>query len=228
MNELRIKAFISLADLFSSYNYQLLLVGGSVRDYLLNKELDDMDVVSDATPEEMRLFLKDADYTFSRFGTVKYIHDGIKFDITTMRKESDYSDSRHPGKIIFIKDIKEDVKRRDFTVNALYLNKDLKVIDLVNGVKDINNRVLKTIGDADKRIKEDPLRIIRAIRFAIDDDLSFDDELEKAVKDNIDLLDRLNSEKIKQDFKKLKNKDKDKLEEIFNKFHIPNKYNVIE
>lgn len=220
MEDLYLKSFISLANLFNSHNFHLYLVGGTVRDYLFHLPLTDMDAVTDATPKEMKEFIKDADYTFSRFGSVKYKVNNIKFDITTLREESEYKDSRHPAVINFVKDLSIDVKRRDFTINGLYLDKDMKVIDFVNGEADIKNKVLRTIGDADKRIKEDPLRIVRAIRFALDFDLSFDEELFTAIIDNIDLLDKLNKDKIKQDINKLRNRDEEKINEIFTKCHF--------
>ena len=132
----KIELYQSLEKEFSQRGYLLYLVGGTVRDYLLNKELTDMDLVTDATPSEMKEFIL-GDYTFERFGSVKVKKETTKFDITTLRKESGYIDNRHPNKIIFTKDIKEDVCRRDITINALYMDKDLKVIDLVDG-KSVN------------------------------------------------------------------------------------------
>ena len=228
MEDLYLKSFISLADLFNKNQHNLYLVGGTVRDYLFSLPLEDMDAVTDATPEEMKSFIGDADYTFSRFGSVKYKINNIKFDITTLRSESEYKDSRHPAVIKFVKDLSIDVKRRDFTINALYLDKNLQVIDLVDGLKDIKSKTLTVIGDADKRIKEDPLRIVRAIRFALDYDLSFDDELLKAIINNIDLLEKINLAKIKMDLKKMKTTDKEKINNIFNKCHFIKYLGVLE
>ena len=130
--DLRIKAFQELADLFNKHGYRLYLVGGTVRDYLLKLPLDDMDAVSDATPEEIVSFLPNVDQTFARLGSLKYKNsDGIKFDITTLRKESAYLDSRHPSEIVFVKDLEIDYQRRDFTVNALYLDEKLNTTDLI-------------------------------------------------------------------------------------------------
>ena len=198
----KLSLFIELVDLFNSHGYQLYLVGGSTRDYLLHIPLNDMDLVTDATPEESKKFLTSADYTFERFGTVKLIYKNVKFDLTTFRKETGYSDSRHPNVVIFTKDIKEDYSRRDITINALYLDKDLKVIDFVNGLNDLNNRLIKMVGDPNKRIKEDPLRIVRIYRFKFDLDFSIDKDLEKVIQENKDLLLNLRKEKILEEIRK--------------------------
>ena len=101
--------------------------------------------------------------------------NGIKFDITTLRKESAYLDYRHPSKITFVKDLKIDYLRRDFTINALYMDETLKIIDYTNGVNDLKNHLLRMIGDPYLRTKEDPLRILRAVRFAITFDLKIEE-----------------------------------------------------
>ena len=228
MVDIHLNAFIKLSNLFEDNHFHLYLVGGTVRDYLLHIPLTDMDAVTDATPEEMKAFLDKADYTFAKFGSVKYKMDDIKFDITTLRSESGYIDSRHPAEIKFVKNLSIDVKRRDFTVNALYLDKELKVIDLVDGVKDINNRTLRMLGNPDTRIKEDPLRITRALRFTIDYDLTIEKELEKAILDNVDLLDKLNIDKVKQDLRKMKCRDLDKIKKVFTKFNFIKWLSVLE
>ena len=200
--DLKISAYLQLAELYKSHGYSLLMVGGTVRDYLLNIPLSDMDLVTDATPEDEKKFLKNADYTFERFGTIKLKYKDIKFDIATFRKEGGYVDLRHPNVVFFTKNIKEDFPRRDITINALYLDKNLKVLDFVNGQKDLNNRLIKMVGDPLVRIKEDPLRIIRVYRFSLDLDFKVDEELEKVVSENKDLLSKLRKEKIVEEIHK--------------------------
>ena len=216
-----LELFLKLNKLFSERGYKLFLVGGTVRDYLLGLPLTDMDAVTDALPSEMKEFLPDANYTFERYGSVTIKLDKkVKFDITTLRKETSYEDSRHPSKIEFVKDLSIDVKRRDFTLNALYLDSNLQVIDYFGGEKDLKNKVLRMIGDPDLRLKEDPLRIIRAIRFASDFDLSLDSELEMAIKNNVNELQKLNKDKINQDLKKC-NPDKQSIVlQYLQKFNI--------
>ncbi len=220
--------FLSLNKLFNDNGFSLYMVGGTVRDFLLGLPLDDMDVVTDATPEDIKKFLPDASFVFARFGSVSYkTEKKVKFDITTLREEKGYEDARHPDKIHFVKDLLIDVKRRDFTVNALYMNSKLEVLDYVNGQEDLNNRTLRMVGNPDLRIKEDPLRIIRALRFSIDYKLNIDSELDKAIRNNISLLDKLNIEKIRQDIRKIKNKDSSLINKLFEEYNIKHLLDVI-
>ena len=214
--DFKISLFQELADIFNKHGYQLFLVGGSTRDYLLNIPLTDMDLVTDATPEETKSFLDNADYTFERFGSVKFKYKDVKFDLTTFRKEGGYVDSRHPNVVFFTKDIKEDYPRRDLTINALYLDKDLNVLDFVNGQIDLKNKVIRMVGDPAIRIKEDPLRIIRVYRFKLDLGFNVDNELEKVIKNNKDLLGNIRKEKILEEIHKCHHKEE--LKAILEKF----------
>lgn len=198
----KIILFKELADTFKSHGHKLYLVGGSVRDYLLNLPLTDMDLVTDATPMEEEEFLENVDFTFAKFGSVKLHYKDVKFDITTLRKESKYLDSRHPSNIEFTDKLEEDVSRRDLTINALYLTPELEVIDLVNGQSDINNKLLKMIGNPDIRIKEDPLRIVRIYRFSLDLGFEIDSALLDAIRHNQNLLKILRKEKIQEEIRK--------------------------
>lgn len=229
MSQDLIKNYLELNLLFEKNNHSLFLVGGTVRDYLLGLPLTDMDVVTEATPDEIKEFLPEANFVFAKYGSVSYKDsDGVKFDITTLRKENSYEDSRHPGKIEFVKDLYVDVLRRDFTINGLYMDKDLKIIDYVKGQKDLKNHLLRVIGKPENRLKEDPLRIIRALRFAIDFDLTVEEELDKAIRANINLLENLNIEKIKQDIKKIRCSDKVKIHKYFEKYNIQSYVDAIE
>ena len=220
--------FQTLHELFAENGFALYMVGGTVRDYLMGLPLDDMDVVTDATPEDIKKFLPDASFVFARFGSVSFkTEKKVKFDITTLREEKGYEDARHPDKIHFVKDLSVDVKRRDFTVNALYMNSKLEVIDYVNGQEDLKNHTLRMVGNPDLRIKEDPLRIIRALRFSIDYKLNIDSELDKAIRNNISLLEKLNIEKIRQDIKKIKNKDSASISKLFEEYNIKHLLDVI-
>ena len=220
--------FLSLNKLFTDNGFSLYMVGGTVRDYLMGLPLDDMDVVTDATPEDIKVFLPNASFVFARFGSVSYkTEKKVKFDITTLREEKGYEDARHPDKIHFVKDLTVDVRRRDFTVNALYMNSKLEVLDYVNGQEDLKNHTLRMVGNPDLRIKEDPLRIIRALRFSIDYKLDIDSELDKAIRNNISLLEKLNIEKIRQDIRKIKNKDSVLINKLFEEYNIKHLLDVI-
>ena len=224
-------AYIELAKEFNRHGYELYLVGGTVRDYLLGEPLTDMDAVSEATPEEIIAFLPDIDKTFKRFGSLKYKNaDGLKFDITTLREESNYLDSRHPSSIKFVKDLKLDYKRRDFTINAMYMDENLNIIDYCNGQVDLSHRLLKMVGDPDIRLKEDPLRILRAIRFHLVLNFKIDDALLEAMKDRFYLLKNISDSKIKMELDKINAYDVDlKLKkEIYQQFDIANLQGVIK
>ena len=198
----KLEAFIKFAQLFESHGYQLYLVGGSVRDYLLGIPLMDMDVVTDATPEQEKEFLEGGEYTFEKYGSIRFSYDGVKFDVTTLRKETGYIDSRHPSEVVFTNKLEEDVYRRDITINALYLSKDLKVIDFVDGQKDLKNKIIRMIGDPDKRFMEDPLRILRVLRFKIDFGFEIEKNTYQSLENNISLVDLLNQDKVKQEVNK--------------------------
>ena len=198
----KLEAFIKFAQLFESHGYQLYLVGGSVRDYLLGIPLMDMDVVTDATPEQEKEFLEGGEYTFEKYGSIRFSYDGVKFDVTTLRKETGYIDSRHPSEVVFTNKLEEDVYRRDITINALYLSKDLKVIDFVDGQKDLKNKTIRMIGDPDKRFMEDPLRILRVLRFKIDFGFEIEKNTYQSLENNISLVDLLNQDKMKQEVNK--------------------------
>ena len=227
----RLNAFISLADLFDKHGYKLYLVGGTVRDYLLDLPLTDMDAVTDATPIEIIKFLPTADTTFAHLGSLKYKDEnGVKFDITTLREESGYLDSRHPSKVIFVDDPKDDYQRRDFTVNAMYMDKDLKIYDFCGGQQELKNRILRMVGNPDQRLKEDPLRILRAIRFHLMYNLKIEDSLMEAMRDRFYLLKNLNDAKIESEMSKidLTKSTREAKEEIFSQFDIANLHGVIK
>ena len=198
----KIKSYLELSKLFNNKGFLLYMVGGTVRDYLMGIPLTDMDLVTDALPSEMKEFLN-ADYTFEKYGSIKYIdNSGVKFDITTLRKEDGYLDFRHPSKICFTKSIKEDVFRRDITINAMYIDEKLQVIDLVGGKKDLQNKLIVMVGEPNKRIKEDPLRIIRIYRFMLETGFSLDEKLKESIENNFELVNLLNKDKVLQEIRK--------------------------
>lgn len=229
--ENRIKSFQALADIFEKHGFELYLVGGTVRDYLLGYALEDMDAVSDATPSQITSFLPNVDDTFAHLGSLKYKDpDGVKFDITTLRRESGYLDSRHPNKVIFVSDLEDDYPRRDFTINAMYMDKNLKVYDFVNGQKDLKDHVLRMVGNPDQRLKEDPLRILRAIRFHLMYKLTIEKSLWEAMRDRFYLLENLTDAKIKSEVKKIDESKVDpKMKKaIFEQFDVPNIKGVVK
>jgi len=194
--------FLRLSSLYAEHGHRLFLIGGTSRDLLLGIDPADIDLVTDATPEEEKVFLPDLEMTFARFGSVHLKTEAGDIDITTLRRESGYKDSRHPSKIEFIRDLKEDSLRRDFTINALYIDCQGNVSDYHGGLEDLKNRLIRFIGDPATRIQEDPLRILRAERFAKRLGFQIEEKTEKAMEEHRDLLRLLNPEKIAMEMKK--------------------------
>ena len=178
------------------------MIGSTSRGFLLKREIEDYDFVTDATPDEVLTFLNCND-TFKKYGTLSLKKNGKHVDIVSLRKESAYLDARHPSKIEFIKDINEDYKRRDFTINAIYIDEKYNVAEISElGLSDLNNRILRFIGEAQKRVKEDPLRILRAKRFIVEYNLEVEKETLKALKENVNLLSLIKEGKILEEKKK--------------------------
>lgn len=195
--------FDTLKEIFNRNKFRLFMVGSTSRDYLLNNEINDYDFVTDATPEEVKNFL-DVDMTFAKFGSVKYYLNDNKIDIVTLREEGDYEDKRHPSYIKFIKDINVDYKRRDFTINAIYIDENYAVQDISKtGEEDLFNKRLRFIGEPEKRIKEDPLRILRAKRFIIEYELFIDETTKEIIHKNLYLLKYISKGKLEEENRKL-------------------------
>ena len=196
--------FKFLDKLFKENGFSIFEVGGSVRDEILGLEVFDFDFATDATPEEMIKFLPDANDTFAKYGCIKYKGEHGRAEITTFRVEESYDDFRHPTKIRFVKSLNEDYLRRDFTINAIYKDINDKIYDPSHGVEDIKNKLIRFIGDPEKRIKEDPLRILRAKRFANKLGFEIEPETKKAMEKLAYLVEKLNPDKIKEEERKNK------------------------
>ena len=194
--------FKKYEKLFRSHGYPLFMVGGTSRDLLLGQEPSDFDFVTSATPEQERSFLPDADYSFAKFGSIMFKEEGKEIDVTTFREEGEYKDFRHPSYIRFISSPEEDSKRRDFTINALYLDGEGNVLDFHGGLKDLREKKIRFIGNPDVRIQEDPLRILRAERFAKRLGFTLEEETDAAIKKLRPLLAKLNPLKVKQEMEK--------------------------
>lgn len=159
---------LELFALYTNANYKLYLIGGAVRDYILGKEVLEYDFTTDATPSESITLLSNYHLDTYQFtlGSIKvFIGDDI-FEITTMRKEQGVSNLRYPEKIEFVKNLRDDVERRDFTINAIAYHPNEGFIDYLDGINDLHKKIIKFIGDPKTRIKEDPIRILRGLRFS--------------------------------------------------------------
>lgn len=199
---MRVRLFDELADLFAKYDHQLWMIGGTSRDLLLGLPVKDYDFATDATPDEMKVFLPDANYRFAAFGSVLLRYQGVHVDITTLRVEGAYGDFRHPGKIRFVRSIKEDHRRRDLTINALYIDRNYEIHDFTSGLKDLEDGIIRFIGDPEQRIKEDPLRILRAERFQKRLGFTYAPETEAALSKLHHLVQELSPGKIEEERRK--------------------------
>ena len=157
-----------ILDTLKLSNFEGFLVGGCVRDSLMGTTPDDYDITTNATPDEMIKVFKDFKVieTGLSHGTVTVLVDGNSVEVTTYRIDGEYVDNRHPNEVLFTRNIKEDLSRRDFTVNAMAYNEETGLVDLFGGLADIENKILRTVGDAKTRFTEDALRILRLFRFA--------------------------------------------------------------
>ena len=199
---MRLPLFDEFAAKFADKGHVLYMVGGTSRDLLLGLEVRDFDFVSDATPEETLAILGEGDKTFAKYGTITLKREDGPIDFMTFREEGEYGDSRHPSLIRFVKDMAIDAKRRDFTINALYIDPSYRVHDFYGGQEDLKNKLIRFIGDPETRIKEDPLRILRAKRFASRLGFALEEQTAKAIEANLGLLEKLNPEKVKMEAKK--------------------------
>lgn len=172
----------------NSHNYEAYIVGGFVRDYILGIESHDIDIATNATPKEIKEVFEDSCLPAEDYGSVKVIKNGVLFEITTFRKEINYIDHRRPDKIIYVNNLYDDLIRRDFTINALCMDENGEIIDLLGGRVDIDNGIIRTIGDARERFREDCLRILRAVRFATILNFELDEDVVLAIKETKYLL----------------------------------------
>ena len=194
----------ALSDIFQKNGFSLYLVGGAVRDYVLGKPSHDYDFTTDALPMEVKSMFRRTIDTGIKHGTVTVLFKGGSYEITTFRTEGDYSDSRHPDNVCFVRSLEEDLKRRDFTINALASNvQDGEIIDMHEGLSDLKNGTIRAIGNPMERFKEDGLRMMRAARFSAKLGFSIEGNTlsaMKALKENIRNISR---ERIREEFFRL-------------------------
>ena len=209
-----------ILEFLNKNNYQAYIVGGFVRDKLLGIESFDIDITTDATPKEIKE-LFDNIVIFDEYGAVKLNYKNNIYDVTTLRKDIEYGINRKDLKIEYTSNIEDDIKRRDFTINSLYMDKDENIIDLYNGIDDINNKIIKVKGNISKKIKEDPIRILRALRYSIKLDFTIENNLYNEIKNNINLLSNLSFYRKKEELDKIFMINKiSKINELFYNLNI--------
>ncbi|UQS86569.1 CCA tRNA nucleotidyltransferase [Nicoliella spurrieriana] len=186
-----------------SAGFEAYFVGGSVRDTILGLPIHDVDIAASAYPAEIKELFKRTVDTGIEHGTVMVLDHGNGYEVTTFRTESGYQDYRRPDQVTFIRSLDEDLKRRDFTINALAMREDGEVIDLFNGLTDLKRRLIRAVGDANVRFNEDALRMMRAVRFASKLDFSIDPDTMSAITTHSHLLAKIAVERIYTEFVKM-------------------------
>lgn len=183
--------------------YEAYYVGGSVRDILLNKPIHDVDIATSAFPAEIKqLFRRTIDVGIQH-GTVMVVTKDATYEVTTFRTESTYQDFRRPDHVEFVRSLKEDLKRRDFTINALAVGIDGEVIDLFDGLSDLRARKLRAVGNPYERFHEDALRMMRGLRFISQLGFTLEPETFEAIREYHSLLAKISVERINVEFVKL-------------------------
>ena len=210
--------------LFKDNNIDAYLVGGTSRDYLLYGNFSDIDICSKALPNVNEEVLKDFEMSNCDgkfYGVLKYKVFDREIEITTLRKEGEYIKNRRPKSIEFIDSLYIDSLRRDFTINAICIDAYKNVYDYHNGVNDLNNKVIRMIGDPLKRINEDALRILRAIRFSSYLNFEIEENLKETILSNYNLVYSLNKNTLRKEINKfLLFKDLKEVEYLFSKFNL--------
>ena len=186
-------------------NINAYLIGGSSRDYLLNKEFVDIDICTSSLPSVNKEAMKEYELVSNDglyYGVLKYLIDSKEVEITSLRKEGPYIKKRRPSTVEFIDDLYIDSLRRDFTINALYIDSEGNINDFHNGLEDLKNKLIRMIGDPLVRINEDALRILRAIRLSKKINFNLDDNLKKVILNHIDLVYSLNKNTLRKEINK--------------------------
>lgn len=202
------------------YNgFEAYVVGGCVRDSILGRQPDDWDITTNALPDVVMELFKDNHKvvpTGLKHGTLTLLNkDGSAYEITTFRIDGKYSDGRHPDEVLFTSLLKDDLSRRDFTINALAYNNKRGIIDYFNGLDDIDNKIIRCVGNPKVRFNEDALRMMRCIRFSAQLGFQIDKYTREAIFDNSNLIQNISIERIRQEFNKIIISDPMKINDLW-------------
>ncbi|WP_137625586.1 CCA tRNA nucleotidyltransferase [Lactiplantibacillus pingfangensis] len=192
-----------IIETIEAAGYEAYFVGGSVRDTILGKPIHDVDIATSAFPAEVKGLFKRTVDTGIEHGTVMILDHGNGYETTTFRTESGYQDFRRPDQVTFVRSLKEDLKRRDFTINALAMRANGEVIDLFDGLADLKAQVIRAVGVAEDRFHEDALRMMRAVRFASQLRFNIEPATKQAIADNAPLLSKIAVERTRVEWEKL-------------------------
>lgn len=187
----------------SDHGYQAYFVGGAVRDYLMQRPINDIDMTTSATPDEVEALFDHTIPIGKEHGTINVVWQGDNYEITTFRTEGAYIDHRRPSEVAFVRDLYLDVERRDFTINAIAMDHQFQILDYFNGQQDIQAKVIRTVGNPHARFEEDALRILRGLRFQSQLGFSIDPETYTAMTDLASDISHLAIERIMVELEKL-------------------------
>jgi tRNA nucleotidyltransferase/poly(A) polymerase len=194
----------SICDTLRTAGFQALLVGGCVRDIVLAREPADFDVATDATPDEVLQLFPHGRPVGAQFGVILIPSDGTKVEVATFRSDVGYSDGRHPDQVVYTSSPEEDVKRRDFTINGLLMRHTTgEVLDFVDGQADLREGIIRAIGDANRRFREDRLRMLRAVRFAARFGFHIEPRTFQAICQEAREIGQVSAERIREELTKL-------------------------
>lgn len=183
--------------------FEAYAVGGCVRDSILGRVPDDWDITTSAKPEDIKKLFKRTIDTGIEHGTVTVMLGKEGFEVTTFRIDGEYEDSRHPKEVTFTSNLREDLKRRDFTINAMAYNDEVGLVDIFEGILDIEKKVIRCVGNAKERFTEDALRMMRAVRFSAQLGYSIDEGTKEAIKELAPTLQKISAERIQVELVKL-------------------------
>lgn len=186
----------NIIESLKEHGFEGFAVGGCVRDSLLKKTPTDWDITTDALPADMKKIFKKTFDTGIAHGTITVLMDGVGYELTTYRIDGNYSDGRHPDSVSFSKNLSEDLCRRDFTINAMAYSPNKGIVDLFGGRRDLQNGIIRAVGDAGKRFDEDALRMLRAVRFAAQLGFKIYDDTFEAIRERAKLLSKVSKERI--------------------------------
>ena len=185
------------------HGYEAYAVGGCVRDSILARRPEDWYITTSAKPEEIKKLFRRTVDTGIEHGTVTVILGKDSYEVTTYRIDGTYEDGRHPKEVRFTDDLKEDLQRRDFTINAMAYNDDVRLVDVFGGMQDLNHHLIRCVGDPVERFSEDALRILRAVRFSAQLNFPIEKKTAEAVKEMAPSLGRISAERIQAELVKL-------------------------
>ncbi len=193
----------TIIQTLQEHGYEAYAVGGCVRDSLLGREPGDWDITTSASPDETKkLFARTVD-TGIEHGTVTVLLGKEGFEVTTYRIDGKYEDSRHPTEVIFTRNLREDLLRRDFTINAMAYNDTEGIVDIFGGMDDLKRKIIRCVGNAKERFGEDALRIMRGVRFAAQLGFSLEKETKEAMTELAPTLEKISAERIQTELVKL-------------------------